>query len=135
MVAAAISLTLGMTTEGVDEGWYDGGSIFLAVFLVILVTAISDYRQSLQFRHLNEEKQNIQVEVVRGGKRSTASIFDIVVGDVVPLQIGDQVPADGVLISGHSLAIDESSMTGESKIVSLLEEPVAVFKSAFVGFS
>jgi hypothetical protein len=46
-----------------------------------------------------------------------------------------QVPADGVLISGHSLAIDESSMTGESKIVSLLEEPVAVFKSAFVGFS
>ncbi|OEL14730.1 Calcium-transporting ATPase 8, plasma membrane-type [Dichanthelium oligosanthes] len=89
MVAAAISLTLGMTTEGVDEGWYDGGSIFLAVFLVILVTAISDYRQSLQFRHLNEEKQNIQVEV----------------------------PADGVLISGHSLAIDESSMTGESKIV------------------
>jgi Ca2+-transporting ATPase len=117
MVAAAISLTLGMTTEGVDEGWYDGGSIFLAVFLVILVTAISDYRQSLQFRHLNEEKQNIQVEVVRGGKRSTASIFDIVVGDVVPLQIGDQVPADGVLISGHSLAIDESSMTGESKIV------------------
>jgi Ca2+-transporting ATPase len=84
---------------------------------VILVTAISDYRQSLQFRHLNEEKQNIQVEVVRGGKRSTASIFDIVVGDVVPLQIGDQVPADGVLISGHSLAIDESSMTGESKIV------------------
>ncbi|CAO2192139.1 unnamed protein product, partial [Urochloa humidicola] len=74
--------------------------------------AISDYRQSLQFRHLNEEKQNIQVEVVRGGKRSSTSIFDLVVGDVVPLKIGDQVPADGVLISGHSLAIDESSMTG-----------------------
>ena len=46
-----------------------------------------------------------------------------------------QVPADGVLISGHSLAIDESSMTGESKTVSLLEEPVAFFffKSASVG--
>ncbi|GJN04026.1 hypothetical protein PR202_ga21535 [Eleusine coracana subsp. coracana] len=117
MVAAAISLTLGMSTEGVEEGWYDGGSIFLAVFLVILVTAISDYRQSLQFRHLNEEKQNIQVEVVRGGKRLGTSIFDLVVGDVVPLKIGDQVPADGILISGHSLAIDESSMTGESKIV------------------
>uniref|UniRef100_A0A0D9X9S3 Calcium-transporting ATPase n=1 Tax=Leersia perrieri TaxID=77586 RepID=A0A0D9X9S3_9ORYZ len=117
MVAAAISLTLGMTTEGADEGWYDGGSIFLAVFIVILVTAISDYRQSLQFRHLNEEKQNIQVEVVRGGKRCGTSIFDLVVGDVVPLKIGDQVPADGVLISGHSLAIDESSMTGESKTV------------------
>ncbi|KAJ1290257.1 hypothetical protein BS78_02G229300 [Paspalum vaginatum] len=117
MVAAAISLSLGMATEGPKDGWYDGGSIFFAVFLVIFVTATSDYRQSLQFQHLNEEKQNIQVEVIRGGKRIEASIFDLVVGDVVPLKIGDQVPADGILISGHSLAIDESSMTGESKIV------------------
>ncbi|KAL5198547.1 hypothetical protein ABZP36_002565 [Zizania latifolia] len=69
MLAAAISLMLGMATEGVNEGWYDTGSIFLAVFLVVLVTVTSDYKQSLQFRHLNEEKQNIQVEVVRGGKR------------------------------------------------------------------
>ncbi|KAL7600618.1 hypothetical protein Lser_V15G22169 [Lactuca serriola] len=45
------------------------------------------------------------------------SIFDIVVGDVITLKIGDQVPADGVLISGHSLSVDESSMIGESKIV------------------
>lgn len=117
MVAAAISFSLGMATEGVKDGWYDGGSIFFAVFLVIFVTATSDYRQSLQFQHLNEEKRNIQVEVIRGGKRLVASIFDLVVGDVVPLKIGDQVPADGILIYGHSLAIDESSMTGESKIV------------------
>ncbi|XP_015696709.1 calcium-transporting ATPase 5, plasma membrane-type-like isoform X2 [Oryza brachyantha] len=117
MVAAAISLSLGMATEGIKDGWYDGGSIFFAVFLVIFVTATSDYRQSLQFDHLNEEKQNIQVEIIRGGKRIGTSIFSLVVGDVVPLKIGDQVPADGVLISGHSLAIDESSMTGESKVV------------------
>lgn len=117
IVAAVISLVLGIATEGIKEGWYDGASIAFAVFLVILVTAVSDYKQSLQFQHLNEEKQNIQVEVIRGGRRIQVSIFDIVVGDVVALKIGDQVPADGVLISGHSLAIDESSMTGESKIV------------------
>ncbi|KAF7078506.1 hypothetical protein CFC21_082928 [Triticum aestivum] len=117
IVAAAISLVLGIATEGIKEGWYDGASIAFAVFLVILVTAVSDYKQSLQFQHLNEEKQNIQVEVIRGGRRIQVSIFDIVVGDVVALKIGDQVPADGILISGHSLAIDESSMTGESKIV------------------
>ncbi|KAI3801602.1 hypothetical protein L1987_29711 [Smallanthus sonchifolius] len=117
MVAAAASLALGIKTEGIEEGWYDGGSIALAVIIVILVTAISDYKQSLQFQNLNEEKQNIHLEVVRGGRRVEISIFDIVVGDVIPLKIGDQVPADGVLISGHSLAIDESSMTGESKIV------------------
>lgn len=57
------------------------------------------------------------LQVIRGGRTIKISIFDIVVGDVIPLKIGDQVPADGVLITGHSLAIDESSMTGESKIV------------------
>ncbi|KAJ3679238.1 hypothetical protein LUZ60_017249 [Juncus effusus] len=117
MVAAALSLALGIKTEGIKEGWYDGGSIAFAVILVIVVTAISDYRQSLQFKQLNEEKENIHIEVIRNGKTINISIFDLVVGDVVPLKIGDQVPADGVLISGQSLAIDESSMTGESKII------------------
>ncbi|GMI78134.1 autoinhibited Ca(2+)-ATPase 9 [Hibiscus trionum] len=117
IIAAAVSLGLGIKTEGLKEGWYDGGSIFLAVFLVILVTATSDYRQSLQFQDLNEEKRNIQLEVIRGGRTVKVSIYDLVVGDVVPLKIGDQVPADGILITGHSLSIDESSMTGESKIV------------------
>ncbi|KAK9697194.1 hypothetical protein RND81_08G020600 [Saponaria officinalis] len=117
MVAAVASLALGIKSEGIKEGWYDGGSILFAVILVIFVTAISDYRQSLQFQNLNEEKRNIHVEVIRGGRRVEVSIYDIVVGDVLPLKIGDQVPADGVLIAGHGLAIDESSMTGESKIV------------------
>ncbi|KAG8651738.1 hypothetical protein MANES_06G017700v8 [Manihot esculenta] len=117
MVAAVASLVLGIKTEGIKEGWYDGASIAFAVILVIVVTAVSDYKQSLQFQNLNEEKRNIHMEVIRGGKRVNVSIYDIVVGDVVPLNIGDQVPADGILITGHSLAIDESSMTGESKIV------------------
>ncbi|XP_030953227.1 calcium-transporting ATPase 10, plasma membrane-type-like isoform X2 [Quercus lobata] len=117
IVAAVASLALGIKSEGIKEGWYDGGSIAFAVILVIVVTAISDYKQSLQFQSLNEEKRNIHMEVIRGGRRVEISIYDIVVGDVLPLNIGDQVPADGVLISGHSLAIDESSMTGESKIV------------------
>ncbi|XP_028790899.1 calcium-transporting ATPase 9, plasma membrane-type-like [Neltuma alba] len=117
IIAAVVSLALGIKTEGLQEGWYDGGSIAFAVFLVIIVTATSDYRQSLQFQNLNSEKQNIQLEVIRGGRATKISIFDVVVGDVVPLKIGDQVPADGVIITAHSLAIDESSMTGESKII------------------
>ncbi|XP_006285159.2 calcium-transporting ATPase 10, plasma membrane-type isoform X2 [Capsella rubella] len=117
IVAAAASLALGIKTEGIEKGWYDGISIAFAVLLVIVVTATSDYRQSLQFQNLNEEKRNIRLEVTRGGRRVEISIYDIVVGDVIPLNIGDQVPADGVLVAGHSLAVDESSMTGESKIV------------------
>ncbi|KAK3411186.1 hypothetical protein EUGRSUZ_J03164 [Eucalyptus grandis] len=117
IVAAAASLALGIKTEGIKEGWYDGGSIAFAVFLVIVVTAVSDYRQSLQFQNLNEEKRNIQLEIMRGGRMIKVSIHDLVVGDIVPLNTGDQVPADGILVSGHSLAIDESSMTGESENV------------------
>uniref|UniRef100_A0A2P2MNI2 Calcium-transporting ATPase 10 plasma membrane-type-like isoform X1 n=1 Tax=Rhizophora mucronata TaxID=61149 RepID=A0A2P2MNI2_RHIMU len=116
MVAAVASFVLGIKTEGFKEGWYDGASIAFAVILIIIVTAVSDYKQSLQFQNLSEEKRNIHLEVIRGGRRVGVSIYDIVVGDVVPLSIGDQVPSDGILITGHSLAIDESSMTGESKI-------------------
>eukprot|EP00475_Leptophrys_vorax_P001529 TRINITY_DN10839_c0_g1_i4.p1 TRINITY_DN10839_c0_g1~~TRINITY_DN10839_c0_g1_i4.p1 ORF type:complete len:975 (+),score=140.04 TRINITY_DN10839_c0_g1_i4:69-2927(+) len=114
MVCAALSLTFGLIAEGTKEGWYDGVAIGLAVILVILVTAFSDYRQSLQFRGLDAEKQNIQLKVLRGGRMQTVSIFTLVVGDVVPLAIGDQVPGDGLLVEGHSLTIDEASMTGES---------------------
>ncbi|KAA8527656.1 hypothetical protein F0562_035475 [Nyssa sinensis] len=99
---------------GPKEGWYDGGSIFVAVFLVIAVSAGSNFRQNRQFDKLSKVSNNIQVEVVRSGRRQQISIFEIVVGDVVYLKIGDQVPADGLFLNGHSLQVDESSMTGES---------------------
>ncbi|KAL1806489.1 hypothetical protein ACET3Z_029557 [Daucus carota] len=114
LVCAALSLGFGMKEDGPKEGWYDGGSIFVAVFLVISVSAISNFRQSRQFDKLSKVSNNIQVEVVRKGRRQQISVFDIVVGDVVCLKIGDQVPADGLFVEGHSLQIDEASMTGES---------------------
>ncbi|CAI0442213.1 unnamed protein product [Linum tenue] len=107
MVAAVLSLALGIKTEGIKEGWYDGASIYIAVILVIVVTAVSDYRQSLQFQNLNDEKRNIQLEVMRGGRAVKTSIFDIVVGDIIPLRIGDQVHKDQkspFLMSGCKVA-------------------------------
>ncbi|XP_065848886.1 calcium-transporting ATPase 10, plasma membrane-type-like isoform X3 [Euphorbia lathyris] len=77
--------------KGIKEGWYDGASIAFAVILVIVVTAVSDYKQSLQFQNLNKEKRNIHMEGIGGGKRVDVSIYDIVVVDVIPLNIGDQV--------------------------------------------
>ncbi|RVX21887.1 putative calcium-transporting ATPase 13, plasma membrane-type [Vitis vinifera] len=72
-----------------------------------------------QFEKLSKVSNNIEVEVVRGGHRQKISIFDIVVGDVACLKIGDQVPADGLFLAGHSLQVDESSMTGESDHVEI----------------
>ncbi|KAF7150132.1 hypothetical protein RHSIM_Rhsim02G0030000 [Rhododendron simsii] len=114
LVCAALSLGFGIKEHGLKDGWYDGGSIFVAVFLVIAVSALSNFRQNRQFVKLSKVNNNIQVDVVRNGRRQQVSIFEIVVGDVVCLKIGDQVPADGLFIDGHSLLVDESSMTGES---------------------
>jgi Ca2+-transporting ATPase len=111
---ATLSLAFGIKEDGIKEGWYDGGSIFVAIFLVIAVSSISNFRQNRQFDKLSKVSNNIQVDVVRAGRRQQISVFEIVVGDVVCLKIGDQVPADGLFLDGHSLQVDESSMTGES---------------------
>ncbi|XP_054821070.1 putative calcium-transporting ATPase 13, plasma membrane-type [Prosopis cineraria] len=119
LACAALSLGFGIKENGINEGWYDGGSIFVAVFLVIAVSSISNFRQNRQFDKLSQVSNNIQVDVLRSGRRQQVSIYDIVVGDVVWLKIGDQVPADGLFLEGHSLQVDESSMTGESDHVEI----------------
>ncbi|KAG2630368.1 hypothetical protein PVAP13_3KG485500 [Panicum virgatum] len=118
-VCAFVSLVVGIAMEGWPKGAHDGLGIVASILLVVFVTAASDYRQSLQFKDLDKEKKKIQVQVTRNGFRQRLSIYDLLPGDVVHLAIGDQVPADGLFISGFSLLINESSLTGES-------EPVAV---------
>ncbi|KAH9753217.1 calcium-transporting ATPase 12 plasma membrane-type [Citrus sinensis] len=104
------------------EGWFDGGSIIFAVFLVVIVSAVSNFKQSRQFQALADESSDIRVEVVRDGRRQGLSIFDVVVGEIVCLKTGDQIPADGLFLNGHSLKVDESSMTGESDHVEVDEK-------------
>ncbi|WCJ40050.1 Calcium-transporting ATPase 1 [Euphorbia peplus] len=119
MVCAVISIGVGIATEGWPKGMYDGVGIILCIFLVVFVTAISDYKQSLQFKVLDKEKNNVMVQVTRQGCRQKVSIYDLAVGDIVHLSIGDLIPSDGVFISGHSLSVDESSLSGESEPVDI----------------
>uniref|UniRef100_A0A7N2LTL7 Calcium-transporting ATPase n=2 Tax=Quercus lobata TaxID=97700 RepID=A0A7N2LTL7_QUELO len=114
---AVLSLVFGIKEDGIKEGWYDGGSIFVAIFLVIAVSTISNFKQNRQFDKLSKVSNNIEIDVVRAGRRQHISIFEIVVGDIICLKIGDQVPADGLFLNGYSLQVDESSMTGESEHV------------------
>ncbi|GAB2218814.1 hypothetical protein Droror1_Dr00002047 [Drosera rotundifolia] len=119
LLCAVLSLGFGIKQHGPKEGWCDGGSIIMAVFLVVVVSSISNFKQCRQFGRLSDQSGDIRVEVIRDGRRQHTSIFDVVVGDVVRLKIGDQIPADGLLVSGHSLKVDESSMTGESDHVEI----------------
>ncbi|KAL7239242.1 hypothetical protein ACSBR2_005187 [Camellia fascicularis] len=63
----------------------------------------------------------MKVEMVRNGPKQPISIFEVVVGDIACLKIGDQVLADGLFLDGYSLKVNESSMTGESDYVEVNE--------------
>ncbi|XP_027911761.1 putative calcium-transporting ATPase 11, plasma membrane-type [Vigna unguiculata] len=119
MACSFVSVGVGIVTEGWPKGMYDGVGIILSILLVVFVTSISDYKQSLQFKDLDKEKKNVSIQVTRDGRRQKVSIHDLVVGDIVHLSIGDVVPADGLLISGFGLLIDESSLSGESDAVNV----------------
>uniref|UniRef100_A0A6N2L9Y4 Cation-transporting P-type ATPase N-terminal domain-containing protein n=1 Tax=Salix viminalis TaxID=40686 RepID=A0A6N2L9Y4_SALVM len=104
LVCAIMSLGFGIEKHGLKEGWFDGGSIAVAIIFVVAVSAVS--KQSKQFDKLSDERNNINVQVVRDGRHRHISIFDVVVGDVIP--------ADGMFLNGNSLKVDESSMSGGS---------------------
>ncbi|GKU86496.1 hypothetical protein SLEP1_g1012 [Rubroshorea leprosula] len=115
LVCAALALGYGIKEHGAQKGWYEGGSIFIAVFLIVVVSAFSNFRQQAHGAvELWTIINNIKVDVVRDGRRRPISIFDLVVGDVVCLKIGDQIPADGLFLTGHYLQVHKPSMTGES---------------------
>ncbi|KAK6923960.1 hypothetical protein RJ641_010160 [Dillenia turbinata] len=121
-ICAFVSLIVGIAMEGWPKGAHDGLGIVASIGLVVFVTATSDYRQSLQFKDLDKEKKKISIQVTRNGYRKKMSIYDLLPGDIVHLAIGDQVPADGLFISGFSVMIDESSLTGESEPVMVSKE-------------
>ncbi|XP_033990937.1 plasma membrane calcium-transporting ATPase 2 isoform X3 [Trematomus bernacchii] len=106
----------GVEDEGeADAGWIEGAAILLSVVCVVLVTAFNDWSKEKQFRGLqNRIEQEQKFQVVRGSQVIQLPVSDIVVGDIAQIKYGDLLPADGVLIQGNDLKIDESSLTGES---------------------
>ena len=123
-VAAVVSLALGLYQtfgqthhEGAKVEWVEGVAIIVAIAIVVLVGALNDWQKERQFRALNRKKEDRLVKVIRSGNPMTLSVHDVLVGDVMLMEPGDVVPADGVFIDGHNLSCDESSATGESDIV------------------
>ncbi|KAJ8370116.1 hypothetical protein SKAU_G00101440 [Synaphobranchus kaupii] len=106
----------GAEGEGEAEtGWIEGAAILLSVICVVLVTAFNDWSKEKQFRGLQSRiEQEQRFTVVRNGSVIQIPVAEIVVGDVAQIKYGDLLPADGILIQGNDLKIDESSLTGES---------------------
>ncbi|TST22565.1 Plasma membrane calcium-transporting ATPase 1 [Bagarius yarrelli] len=112
----------GVEDEGESEaGWIEGAAILLSVICVVLVTAFNDWSKEKQFRGLQSRiEQEQKFTVMRAGQVIQVPVAEIVVGDIAQIKYGDLLPADGVLIQGNDLKIDESSLTGESDHVKKL---------------
>ncbi|XP_026567144.1 plasma membrane calcium-transporting ATPase 3 isoform X3 [Pseudonaja textilis] len=106
----------GAEDEGESEaGWIEGAAILLSVICVVLVTAFNDWSKEKQFRGLQSRiEQEQKFTVIRNGQQVQIPVAELVVGDIAQIKYGDLLPADGVLIQGNDLKIDESSLTGES---------------------
>ncbi|CAF0899609.1 unnamed protein product [Didymodactylos carnosus] len=104
-----------------DEGnleWIEGVAILVAVFVVVFVTALNDWRKERQFRGLQAKiEKDQQTSVVRDNKIQQIPITDLVVGDLCFIKYGDLLPADGLVVQASDLKIDESSLTGETDLV------------------
>ena len=94
--------------------WFETIGILVAIFVASFISTISEYGSEKAFSKLQEESSVIKCHVKRNGKVIEIPIDEVVVDDVVILQAGDKIPADGYLISGN-ITVDESSLTGETK--------------------
>ncbi|KAF9130356.1 hypothetical protein BGW39_003150 [Mortierella sp. 14UC] len=106
-----------VNTEDAKISWVEGVAILFAVMIVVFVGSINDYQKEAQFRKLNAKKEDREVKALRNGETVLVSVYDIVVGDVLHLEPGDVISADGIYLGGHNLKCDESAMTGESDAV------------------
>jgi Ca2+-transporting ATPase len=138
LMVALVIVTL-LALFGFAE-WYEGIGIAAAVVLAALVATISEFKNEQTFQKLQEEASRIKVNVFRDNSVSVISIDDIVVGDMILLQPGDKIPADGSLIQGK-VKVSQAALTGEpearTKIpgaadIANLEDPHAVFRGTII---
>ena len=103
---------------------YECIGIFVAIIISVVLTVVMEGRSAKAFDELNKIKEGVEIKVVRGGVVQYVPQQELVVGDIVFLETGNKVAADGRLLESVSLACDESSLTGESAPVEKSAETV-----------
>ena len=110
LVAAAVSLGLAF----VNNDFVETIGIFLAIFLATTVGFYFELDAAKKFKVLTAMNDDQPVKVRREGKVTEIPRREVVVGDIIIVEPGDEVPADARLISATNLQIDESTLTGET---------------------
>ncbi|MBS6411652.1 MAG: calcium-translocating P-type ATPase, PMCA-type [Tannerella sp.] len=112
LIAALLSLCISF----IHNEYAETIGIFCAIFLATGVAFWFEMDANKKFDILNQVNDDIMIKVIRNGNLQEVPKKDIVVGDIVLLETGEEVPADGELLEAISLQIDESCLTGELMI-------------------
>ena len=94
--------------------WYESVGTYIAVALVACISARTEMSSDKKYRELKASTKDEKIKVHRNGVLTVVDVSEIVVGDIVVLQSGDKVPADGLLMSGE-LRVNNSSLNGETE--------------------
>ena len=98
------------------EVFFEPAGIFVAIILATVIGFVLELNANKKFEMLNQINDDVPVTVLRDGNMTQVARKDVVVGDIVMLGTGDEVPADGTLIDSMSLSVNESTLTGEPVI-------------------
>ncbi len=110
IIAAVVAVLTGI----VDGKYVEGVGIIVAILLATTLAFLNEYRAAKEFDILNEVNNEVPVKVIRDGDYKTVPKKDLVVGDIVLIELGEEVPCDGRLLEAVSLQVDEACLTGES---------------------
>lgn len=94
--------------------WFETLGILIAILIASLISTISEYGSEEAFKKLQQTSSKLKCKVKRNNDIKEIPIDDVVVKDLIFLQTGDKIPADGIIKKG-SVLVDESSMNGETK--------------------
>lgn len=114
--AAIITLAVNITRyfTGGEYNFLECVGIFAAIALSVVITIITEGKSAKAFEALNKINEDTLIKVIRNGEPQLITQKEIVVGDIIMIETGDKIVADGRLFSSNDLSVDESALTGES---------------------
>ena len=121
LLSAALLITVAVNlfrlVTGAPTEFVECIGIFIAISLSVGISLVMEGRSQKAFEALNKMKDDFKVRVIRNGNATLVEQSELVPGDIVILETGNKIPADGRLVEGNGLTVDESALTGESAAV------------------
>ena len=118
LILGVISIIVGAIGKHPEYGWVEGFTILIAVAVVTLVSASMNHSKQKKFRELQGiHKSRAGVSLLRNSNWKVLHPEEVLVGDIISIETGSIIPADGLIIKANSLQINEAALTGENDLM------------------